>query len=68
MKTNETPHARHQKDFDATAGDHGPWANAWHPSWGENGDQPEATISAEEDAQEFSSDDEESRVTDSPSS
>ncbi len=66
MKTNETPHARHQKDFDATAGDHGPWANAWHPSWGEN--EPDAKMGTSEDAQEGSSDDEESRVTDSPSS
>ena len=68
MKANETPQAKHKLDFDATAGDHGPWANAWHPSWGENGDQPEATMSAEEDAQEFSSDDEDLMHKNSPSS
>jgi hypothetical protein len=66
MKTNETPKAMDEQDFDATGGERGPWANAWHPSWGEN--EPDAKMGTSEDAQEFSSDDEESRVTDSPSS
>lgn len=66
MKTNETPKAMYEQDFDATGEERGPWANAWHPSWGEN--EPDAKKGTSEDAQEFSSDDEESRVTDSPSS
>jgi hypothetical protein len=66
MKTNETPQAMDKQDLDATAGDRGPWANAWHPSWGEN--ERDAKMETSEDAQEFSSDDEDSMVTNSPSS
>jgi hypothetical protein len=66
MKTNKTPQAMHKQDFDATGGDRGPWANAWHPSWGEN--EPDAKKGTSEDAQELSPDDEDSRDTNSPSS
>jgi len=68
MMTNETPKDTEQQEFDAIAGGRGPWANAWHPSWGENRDRPETRAVSEENAQDFSSDPKDSRLTDSPSS
>jgi hypothetical protein len=66
MKTNDTPQDKDQQDFESFDGDSGPWANAWHPSWGEP--EPDAKMETSEDAQDASSDDEDSKQTKSPSS
>lgn len=68
MRTNDTPKKTRRQDFDTITGGRGPWANAWHPSWGENGDQSEAMMESGDDAQEFSSDDKDPGHTNPPSS
>jgi len=66
MRTNDTPKKTRRQDFDTITGGRGPWANAWHPSWGEN--EPDLKIGTDEDTQEFSSDDKDPGHTNPPSS
>ena len=55
MTTDKTPQDEDQPDFGTIDVGRGPWANAWHPSWGGDEDQSKTKMKSREDAQDTTS-------------
>lgn len=67
MNTKNTPKDKDHPDFETIDVGRGPWANAWHPSWGDDEDQSGAKMRSGEDAPDTTTNKKESKHTDSPS-
>jgi hypothetical protein len=56
MSKKNSPHTEAGSNNDQTHPDRGPWANGWHPSWGDNRHQMGTETATETESVEFTPD------------